>query len=89
MKGEHWLLFISALVGLLAVPHIVMLDKLLKGGLDKWMVTWTENWLGSELSEALWNPAGGQEIQLLMMCLRVDTGSVLPKIVISDLGYGI
>lgn len=46
MKGEHWLLFISALVELLTVPHIIMLDKLLKCGLDKCMVTWTENWLG-------------------------------------------
>lgn len=46
MKGEHWWLFISALVGLLTVPHIIMLDKLLKCGLDKWMVIWTENWLG-------------------------------------------
>lgn len=42
---DKWRAFISTLVRLLTVSHVIVVDKLLKYGLDKLTVTWTENCL--------------------------------------------
>jgi len=43
MRGEHWILFILSLVGLLTVSHKVFIGKLMKYRLDARKVRWIEN----------------------------------------------